>query len=190
LNCANGKPEENIYENDPQYCEWSALAVDAQRGRSLQYGANGGALGTFERRFGGSDSEKMKQAPPFAELISIVAGLNGTPFSTPPRCEKKQEKEFSEIMKDRKKGRDARRKIGRVGPKAGKTALQYFALANPSKCTSSAAAATAYKDLPKAEKSQYSALAAKDTYRRVLASIEDAQLDEQLDDDDDNDDMP
>jgi hypothetical protein len=188
LNCANKKPEVNIFENDPQDCGWPALAVDAQRGRSLQYGDNGGALGIFEAKFGGSDREKMKQAPPFAELISIVAERNGAPFTTPPCCERKQEQEFAAAMRERKKVRDAAKSSGRVRPKKGKTALQYFEAANPAKCTSKEAAKSAYNDLPKAEKSQYSARAAKDTYRLVLASIEDAQLDDE--DDDDEDDTP
>jgi hypothetical protein len=143
-----------------------------------------GALGEFERSFGGT--EKTTQTPLFAKLISIVARLNDAPLdATPPCCSKELEEQYSALMKERKAGRDARSGRGATA-KAARTALGFYQAANPN--LSEAEAKAAYGDLPRDKKGAYTALATKDTYRRVLESLEFAEfagLGLVVDDDDD-----
>jgi hypothetical protein len=144
-----------------------------------------GALAEFEKKFGGN--EKRTQTPLFAELIAIVARRNGAPFTaTPPRCDKSLETYYATAMKLRKTRRDARSSRSAAAA-AARTAFGFFQAANPNTFSCEDDAKKAYEDLPRDKKGAYTALATKDTYRRVLESLE--FMDMALDFGDDVDDV-
>lgn len=136
-----------------------------------------GALAEFETKFGGV--EKSTRTPLFAELLRIVARRNGAPFTAAPPCcdDKSLETAFAKLMKERKTARDARRSNRGAAAKAARTAFGFSQAANPKKFSREDDAKKAYEELPMDEKSAYTALATKDTYRRVLESLEFMDLD-------------
>ena len=87
---------------------WPPFAVLSGRGRSIEFGNDGGALASFASTYGGTSDALMRSTPPFAELLKEVARRNELPLDKPPACTDAVELEFKLALDSRKAARSRR----------------------------------------------------------------------------------
>ena len=150
-----GRPENFMYETQPEFSGWPTLAIDDQRGRSLQFGETGGALGEFERSYGGE--QRRATTPLLADLLHIIARINGRPLDQPPATTAELDSFYGSRMSVWQSERNSRRTAKRaLGPR---TALDFYKQSVDH--VDAAAAASAFKTLAAPDRARYASLAAK-----------------------------